>query len=59
MSSTGVMGAGAAGAEPSVSQVLYGTNINPSDIQIKLKNFINTFVEINEADNDDSNDDDA
>ena len=32
MSSTGMMGAGGIAGEASASQVLYGTNINPSDV---------------------------
>jgi hypothetical protein len=55
MSSTGMMGAP---AESSVSQVLYGTNINPSDVQQKLKNFINTFVELDDNEDDEEQGDD-
>lgn len=33
-------------AEPSSNtQVLWGTNINANEVQMKIKNFINTFVE--------------
>ena len=32
------------------TQVLYGTNINSNEVQNKLRNFIQTFVEIDEND---------
>ena len=35
------------------TQVLWGTNINTSDVQMKLKNFINNFEEIKDDDDDD------
>ena len=38
------------------TQVLWGTNINANEVQTKLKNFINTFVEYKE-DEDEDNDD--
>jgi len=38
------------------TQVLWGTNINTNDVQIKLKNFINNFEEIKD---DDEDEDDA
>lgn len=45
-----------AGAENSShTQVIWGTNINTNDVQMKLKNFINNFEEINE-DGDDEGD---
>ena len=34
------------------TQVLWGTNINTSDVQMKLKNFINNFEEIKDDDDD-------
>ena len=37
------------------TQVLWGTNINTNDVQMKLKNFINNFEEIKE-DSDDEDD---
>jgi len=38
--------------EPSsTTQVLYGTNINSSEVQQKLRNFLTTFVKI-ESDDD-------
>ena len=35
-----------AGEASSHTQVLWGTNINTNDVQMKLKNFINNFEEI-------------
>lgn len=35
------------------TQVLWGTNINTNDVQIKLKNFINNFEELRDDDDDD------
>jgi hypothetical protein len=35
----------------STTQVLYGTNINSSEVQQKLRNFLTTFVKI-ESDDD-------
>lgn len=32
--------------------MLWGTNINTNDVQIKLKNFINNFEEIRDDDDD-------
>lgn len=35
--------------EPSSgTQVLYGTNINSNEVQQKLRNFLSTFVEMDE-----------
>ena len=34
------------------TQVLWGTNINTNEVQMKLKNFINNFEEINDDDDD-------
>ena len=34
------------------TQVLWGTNIDTSDVQMKLKNFINNFEEIKDDDDD-------
>ena len=43
-----------AGAENSShTQVIWGTNINTNDVQMKLKNFINNFEEIRDDDDDD------
>jgi ethanolamine utilization protein EutA (predicted chaperonin) len=37
--------------EPSSgTQVLYGTNINSSEVQMKIRNFINTFIQMDEND---------
>ena len=45
-----------AGAENSShTQVIWGTNINTNDVQMKLKNFISNFEEI--LDDDDEDDD--
>ena len=38
------------------TQVFWGTNINANDVQTKLKNFINTFVELNDNDEDENDD---
>jgi DNA replication licensing factor MCM4 len=35
------------------NQVLWGTNIQANEVQMKLKEFINTFVEINDDDEED------
>jgi hypothetical protein len=44
---------GALVQEPSSNtQVLYGTNINSSEVQQKLKNFITTFVLMDENEED-------
>ena len=53
MSSTGMLN-GMANAEASstTTQLLWGTNINTTEVQTKLRNFINTFVIINEDDED-------
>ena len=49
-SSTGGM-LGGLNAEPSSgTQVLYGTNINSNDVQLKLRNFLTTFVVMDEDD---------
>ena len=49
-SSTGGM-MGLNQAEPSSgTQVLYGTNINSSEVQQKLRNFLTTFVFMDEND---------
>lgn len=34
------------------TQVLWGTNINTNEIQLKMKSFINTFVDIKEDSDD-------
>lgn len=34
--------------DSSNTQVLFGTNINTNDVSAKLKNFINTFVPVND-----------
>ena len=34
----------------STTQVIWGTNINASEVSNKLKNFIHTFVELREED---------
>lgn len=47
------MGNMANGNEPSSNtQVIWGTNINLNDIQNKIKNFINTFVQMGEDEED-------
>jgi hypothetical protein len=40
----------------SATQVLWGTNINANEVQSKLKNFINTFMEDQNDENDDQDD---
>ena len=35
------------------TQVIWGTNISANDTQAKLKNFINTFQELNDDEDDD------
>ena len=61
MSSTGLLNQhlGAGNEMSSATQVIWGTNINASEVQGKLKNFIQSFVEEqdNAADEDESNDD--
>ena len=43
-----------AGAENSShTQVIWGTNINTNDVQMKLKNFISNFEEILDVEDDD------
>lgn len=39
------------------TQVIWGTNINTSDVQMKLKTFINNFEEIKDGDESDNMDD--
>jgi DNA replication licensing factor MCM4 len=52
-SSTGMQGL--AGMEPSSNtQVLYGTNINSTEVQQKLRNFLTTFTKIDENAGDDA-----
>ena len=54
-SSTGVLHPNQlAGANETSShtQVLWGTNINTNEVQMKLKNFINNFEEIKDDDDD-------
>lgn len=34
------------------TQVLYGTNINSSEVQQKLRNFLTTFIQMNDDDED-------
>jgi DNA replication licensing factor MCM4 len=49
MSSTGMMAGMHSGVEPSSNtQVIWGTNINQTDIQMRMQNFINTFVLLDE-----------
>ena len=44
---------GMAGMEPSSNtQVLYGTNINSNEVQQKLRNFLTTYIHMNEDDED-------
>jgi DNA replication licensing factor MCM4 len=53
-SSTGLLNHGGAGAEmSSTTQVIWGTNINASEVSNKLKNFIHTFVLMRDDDNED------
>lgn len=48
-SSTGMQGL--AGMEPSSNtQVLYGTNINSNEVQQKLRNFLTTYMKLDDAD---------
>lgn len=48
-SSTGMQGL--AGMEPSSNtQVLYGTNINSNEVQNKLRNFLTTYMKLDDAD---------
>jgi DNA replication licensing factor MCM4 len=41
-----------AAEQSSYTQVIWGTNINTSDVATRLKNFINTFVELKDDDDD-------
>ncbi len=50
-SSTGMQGMNNMNEPSSTTQVLYGTNINSSEVQQKLRNFLTTFVKI-ESDDD-------
>ena len=43
----------------SATQVIWGTNINTTGVQVKLKNFINNFEEIKDEEDDDNMDDAA
>lgn len=45
--------------ENSATQVIWGTNINTSEVNMKLKNFINNFEEIRDDDDMDNMDDEA
>ena len=38
------------------TQVIWGTNINTGDVQMKLKNFINNFEEIREDEEEEDDD---
>ena len=52
-SSTGLLHNQGAGAEmSSTTQVIWGTNINASEVSNKLKNFIHTFVEMRDDEED-------
>ena len=61
MSSTGLLNnqlQGSGNEMSSATQVIWGTNINASEVQSKLKNFIQSFVEMKddeEADGDSDN----
>lgn len=59
MSSTGLLNNQLAGANEmsSATQVIWGTNINASEVQSKLKNFIQSFVEMNDDEAEEDNDD--
>lgn len=53
MSSTGLINGMAAQENSSqITQLLWGTNINTTEVQTKLRNFINTFVIVNEESDD-------
>jgi esterase/lipase len=41
----------------SATQVIWGTNINASEVQSKLKNFIQSFVEMKDDEDDDEDND--
>ena len=58
-SSTGLLNNQLGGAQEmsSHTQVIWGTNINTGDVQMKLKNFINNFEEIREDAEDSDGDD--
>lgn len=50
-SASSIGGMGLNQMEPSSgTQVLYGTNINSSEVQMKIRNFINTFIQMDEND---------
>ena len=42
----------------SATQVIWGTNINASEVQSKLKNFIQSFVEMKDDEDEDEQNDD-
>jgi esterase/lipase len=60
MSSTGLLNNQLAGANEmsSATQVIWGTNINASEVQSKLKNFIQSFVEMKDDEDEDEQNDD-
>jgi esterase/lipase len=60
MSSTGLLNNQRAGANEmsSATQVIWGTNINASEVQSKLKNFIQSFVEMKDDEDEDEQNDD-
>jgi hypothetical protein len=41
----------------SATQVIWGTNINASEVQSKLKNFIQSFVEMKDDEDEEEGDD--
>lgn len=58
MSGTGMIGQGVHNEISQHTQVIWGTNISASELQQKLKHFLNTFVEIDDNDDEDMENDD-
>ena len=52
-SSTGLIGQAMHNETSQHTQVIWGTNISADETQAKLKTFINTFVELNDDDEND------
>ena len=57
MSSTGMIGQGIPNEISQHTQVIWGTNISANELQQKLKHFLNTFVEIDDNDDEDMEND--
>lgn len=57
MSSTGMIGQGIQNETSQHTQVIWGTNISANELQQKLKHFLNTFVEIDDDEDQDMDND--